>query len=55
MTNIKEAGYRQTLDRDGYMKPSEDQRIERYIWKLKKPLYGLDNTSMESFGYNLNI
>ena len=33
------------LDRDGYMKPPEDQRVEGYVWKLKKPLYGLDDAS----------
>ena len=30
------------LDREVYMKLPEDQRVDGYVWKLKKPLYGLD-------------
>ena len=33
------------LDSDVYMKPSKDQQVGRYVWKLKKPLYGLDDAS----------
>ena len=33
------------LDRDIYVKPLEDQRKPGRIWKLKKPLYGLDDAS----------
>ena len=34
-----------TLDRDVFMKPPPDIRKEGVIWRLKKPLYGLDDTS----------
>ena len=34
-----------TLDRDVFMQPPTDQRTEGYVWKLKKPLYGLDDAS----------
>ena len=34
-----------TLDKDIFMKPPEDQRIDGWFWKLKKPLYGLDDPS----------
>ena len=34
-----------TLDRDVFMKPPPDIRKEGVIWKLKKPLYGLDKAS----------
>ena len=34
-----------TLDRDVFMKPPPDIRKEGVIWKLKKPLYGLDDAS----------
>ena len=34
-----------TLDREVFMKPPKDQRVEGWLWKLKKPLYGLDDTS----------
>ena len=34
-----------TLDRDIFMKPPQDQRVEGYLWKLKKPFYGLDDNS----------
>ena len=33
-----------TLDREVFMKHPEDQRVEGYLWKLKKPHYGLDDT-----------
>ena len=33
------------LDRDIFMKPLSDQRVDGYLWKLKKPLYGLDDAS----------
>ena len=41
------AGFLQsrTLDRDVFMKPPPDIRKEEVIWKLKKPLYGLDDPS----------
>ena len=32
------------LDRDVYLMPPKDVRKEGYIWKLKKPLYGLNDT-----------
>ena len=32
-------------DRELFMKLLEDQRIDRWLWKLKKPLYGLDDAS----------
>ena len=31
------------LDRDVYLMPPKDVRKEGYIWKLKKPLYGLND------------
>ena len=34
-----------TLDRDIFIKPPKDQRVEGYVWKLKKPLCGLDDAS----------
>ena len=34
-----------TLDRDVYMLPPLDIRKPGIIWKLKKPLYGLDDVS----------
>ena len=34
-----------TLDRDVFIKPPPDIRKEGLIWKLKKPLYGLDDAS----------
>ena len=33
------------LDRDVFMKLQHDQGIEGYLWKLKKPMHGLDDTS----------
>merc|ERR1711895_260102 len=33
------------LDREVFMKPPEDIRKEGKIWKLLKPLYGLDDAS----------
>ena len=32
-----------TLDRDVFMKPPPDIRKEGIIWRLNKPLYGLDD------------
>ena len=32
------------LNRDNFMKPQEDQRIYGWLWKLKKPLFGLEDT-----------
>ena len=32
------------LDRDVYLMPPKDVRKEGYIWKLKKPLYRLNDT-----------
>ena len=34
-----------TLDRDVFMFPPSDIRKPGVIWKHKKPLYGLDDTS----------
>ena len=31
------------LDRDVYLLPPKDIRKGGYVWKLKKPLYGLNN------------
>ena len=31
-----------TLDRDVFMKPHPDIRKEGIIWRLKKPLYGVE-------------
>ena len=46
-----------TLDRDVFVKPPEDVKKNNVIWKLRKPLYGLDDASrkfwmmrVESFG-----
>ena len=33
------------LDRDVFVEPSSDMKKQRIIWKLKKPLYGLDDAS----------
>ena len=33
------------LDRDIFMKPLSDQRMDGYLWELKKPFYGLDDAS----------
>ena len=33
------------FDREIFMKPQEDIRKPAFIWKLRKLLYGLDNTS----------
>ena len=33
------------LDREVSMMPPDDQRVDGYMWKLKKPLYGLDDAS----------
>ena len=33
------------LDRDAILIPPKDVRREGYIWKLKKPLYGLNDAS----------
>ena len=35
-----------TLDREVFIKPPpEDQRVKGWLWKLQKPLCGLDDTS----------
>ena len=34
-----------TLDRDVFMQPPPDIRKQGIIWRLKKPLYGLDDAS----------
>ena len=31
------------LDREVYKKSLQDQGVDGYLWKLKKPMYGLDN------------
>lgn len=36
---------RNKLDTDMFMKPLDYQRLEGWLWKLNKPLYGLDNAS----------
>jgi len=33
------------IDRDVFLKPLKDIRKEKIIWKLKKPLYGLNDAS----------
>ena len=33
------------FDREIFKKPHEDFRLPRTIWKLRKPLYSLDNAS----------
>ena len=35
------------LDRDVFMKPPPDIRKEGVIWRLKKPLYGIDDASQK--------
>ena len=35
------------LDREVYMKPPEDRKVDGYVWKLKKTLYGLDDASQK--------
>ena len=34
-----------SLDRDVFVKPPEDIRKPGIVWRLKKPLYGLDDAS----------
>merc|ERR1712229_25437 len=34
-----------TLDREVFVRPPKDQEKEGVIWKLLKPLYGLDDAS----------
>ena len=34
-----------TFDREVFVKPLEDQRKEGWLWKLKIPLYSLDDAS----------
>ena len=31
------------LNRGVFMKPQEDQRIYGWLWKLKEPLFGMEN------------
>merc|ERR1712002_1035871 len=38
-----------TLDREVYVKPPKDQEKEGIIWKLLKPLYGLDDASRKFY------
>ena len=38
------------LDRDVFVEPLSDVKKRGWIWRLKKPLYGLDNAS-GSFGF----
>lgn len=33
------------LDRDVFIEPPKDLKKEGVLWKLKKPLYGLDDAS----------
>ena len=33
------------LDREVFLMPPKDIRKEGYVWKLKKPLYGLNDAS----------
>ena len=33
------------LDRDIFLMPPKEIRKEGYVWKLKKPLYGLNDAS----------
>ena len=32
-----------TLDQDIFIKPPEDNKKPGFVWRLKKPLYGLDD------------
>merc|ERR1712115_241514 len=38
-----------TLDREVFVRPPKDQEKEGVIWKLLKPLYGLDDTSRKFY------
>merc|ERR1712101_34810 len=38
-----------TLDREAYVKPPKDQEKEGIIWKLLKPLFGLDDASRKVY------
>ena len=38
-----------TLDREVYVRPPKDQEKEGVIWKLLKPLYGLDDASRKFY------
>ena len=40
------------LDRDVFVRPPDYIKKPRMIWRLKKPLYGLDDTS-QKFGWEL--
>ena len=37
------------LDRDIFLKPPKDIKKEKIIWKLKKPLNGLNESSRKFF------
>ena len=37
------------LDREVYVRPPEDIKKEGKIWKLLKPLYGLDDASQKFY------
>ena len=38
-----------TIDRDVFVEPPPERRKEGFIWKLKKPCYGLDDASRKWF------
>ena len=38
-----------TLDREVFVRPPKDQEKEGVIWKLLKPLYGLDDASRKFY------
>ena len=40
-----------TLDRDVFVEPQLDIKKPGIVWRLNKPLYGLDNTYCKSIGY----
>ena len=35
------------FDRDTYIRPPKYNKVEGYVWKLKKPLYGLNYVGQE--------
>ena len=38
-----------TLDRDVFVEPPPERRKDGFIWKLRKPCYGLDDASRKWF------
>ena len=38
-----------TLDREVFVRPPKDIEKEGVIWKLLKPLYGIDDASRKSY------